>query len=99
MNSSGVGIRASKEEKDLDQQRWESTVMRVQCDEAMRTRQQEHAQGTDKCLTAHLAPALKAARYTNFLAGPGLTGQQKECWNFTVPVWVSILLTVGMSPL
>lgn len=48
--------------------------MRVQCDEAKGTRQQERAQRTDKCLTGHLAPALQAARYTNFLAGLGLTG-------------------------
>lgn len=48
--------------------------MRVQCDEGTGTRQQERAQGTYKCLTGHLAPALQAARDNNFLAGPGLTG-------------------------
>lgn len=49
-------------------------MMRGQCVEDTGARQQERAQGTDKCLTGHPAPALLAARDTSFLAGPGLPG-------------------------
>lgn len=52
-------------------------MMRGQCDEVTGARQQERAQGTDKCLTGHPAPALLAARDTSFLAGPGLPGASK----------------------